>query len=660
MTLLNVHNLTRYYGAACIFQQVSFQVHPGENVSLVGVNGAGKSTLLKIIAGLDLPDEGQAQVLRGRRVAYLSQEPRFVGERTLWQEMEAALASLLRLQEELRTLEQRIADTNAPDWEATMERYGELSARFEHAGGYQMQQRIEYTLQNLGFAPAQYDQPLAHLSGGQKTRASLASTLLSDPDVLLLDEPTNHLDLGALEWLDTFLKSWPGTLIVISHDRYFLDRVTSRTLEIDGGRLYDYPAGYSGYLALKAERLEREMKEYTAQQEFIARTEEFIRRYKAGQRSKEAKGREKRLNRLKDQHALERPREQKNLHLTLESGQRSGDRVLALRDLVTGYPSPPVPPAPPAENGSGQQDGDRNEDGGSHVLLSTGRLEIQRGERVALLGPNGSGKTTLLRTLVGEIKPLRGSFHLGAGVSVGYFAQSHEGLKMDATVLEEVLRINPELGETRARTLLGSFLFSGDDVFKQVQALSGGERNRVALAQLTLRPGNLLILDEPTNHLDISARDALEVVLSQYRGSILFVSHDRFFIDRLADTLWLIQDGRLVRFEGSYSDYQEQQTRLREREKARQQASSRDPGRSTPSSAGRGQAAAEEKQRKKRIAALESEVEQLEHELTHVSSALEAASAAQDVAQVADLGTQYADLEQRLNRCYEDWAALVE
>jgi ATP-binding cassette subfamily F protein 3 len=247
-------------------------------------------------------------------------------------------------------------------------------------------------------------------------------------------------------------------------------------------------------------------------------------------------------------------------------------------------------------------------------------------------------------------------------VSVGYFAQSHEGLKMEATVLEEVLRINPELGETRARTLLGSFLFSGDDVFKQVQALSGGERNRVALAQLTLRPGNLLILDEPTNHLDISARDALEGVLSQYSGSILFVSHDRFFIDRLADTLWLIQDGRLVRFEGSYSDYQERQSRLREQEKARQQASSRDDGRSTPSSAGRGpgQAAAEEKQRKKRIAALEAEVEQLEHELTHVSSALEAASAAQDVAQVADLGTQYADLEQRLNRCYEDWAALVE
>ncbi|NJN68490.1 MAG: ABC-F family ATP-binding cassette domain-containing protein [Chloroflexaceae bacterium] len=662
MTLLRVDNLTRYYGAVGVFAQVSFQVHQGEHVSLVGVNGAGKSTLLKIIGGLDLPDEGQVQVLRGRRVAYLPQEPRFVGGRTLWQEMEAALAALLQLQDELRTLEQRIAETNAPDWDATMERYGELSARFEHAGGYQMEQRIASTLQILGFAPAQYDQPLTRLSGGQKTRAALASTLLSDPDVLLLDEPTNHLDLGALEWLDSFLKGWPGTLIVISHDRYFLDRVTSRTLEIEGGCLYDYPAGYSGYLALKAERLEREMKEYAAQQELIARTEEFIRRYKAGQRSKEAKGREKRLNRLKDQHTLERPREQRHLHLALESGPRSGDRVLALRDLVVGYPA--VSP----DQGEGDQGGDQtgrpdvsDTSHASHALLSTGRLEIQRGERVALLGPNGSGKTTLLRTLVGEIKPLRGSFQLGANVSVGYFAQSHEGLRMDATVLEEVLRINPHLGETRARTFLGSFLFRGDDVFKQIHTLSGGERNRVALAQLTLKPGNLLILDEPTNHLDISARDALEVVLSQHTGSMLFVSHDRFFIDRLADTLWIIQDGRLVRFDGGYSDYQERQASLREQEKARQPGGSRDAGRS--SSAGRGtagQANAEEKQRKKRIAALEAEVEQLEYELSQAASALESASTAQDVGQVASLGTHYADLEQRLNRCYEDWAALVE
>lgn len=646
MTLLNVHELTKYYGADRIFSMVSFQVARGDKVALVGVNGAGKSTLLKIIAGMEPADEGRVHLARGMRAAYLAQEVRFAPGRTLWQEMEDAFAYLTDLQDEMHRLEQRLADTADPDWEQAMERYGDLTAHFEHAGGYEIDQRIKRALQGLGFVEAQYHQLLSQFSGGQKTRAALAATLLSGPDLLLLDEPTNHLDLKALEWLEDFLQHWDGTLIVISHDRYFLDKVTRRTLEMAFGTLEDYPAGYQGYLTLKAERLERRLKEYTTQQELIARTEEFIQRYKAGQRSKEAKGREKRLNRLKEQHLVARPKESRQLKLFLDSQLRSGELTLALDGLVVGYASHLSAAAT-----------DR-----PCVLVRADELELQRGERVALLGPNGSGKTTLLRTLIGELPPLRGHPQLGHQVAIGYYAQGHDALNLEATVLEEILRVDPRIGETRARTLLGRFLFSGDDVFKRVGDLSGGERSRVALAQLTLLPGNLLIMDEPTNHLDINAREALEAVLKEYPGSILFVSHDRYFIDALADKLWVVRDGRLIEHVGNYSDYmtllaEEQRAVAHERESATHPAAldpghSHDKGRSDRPSA-------EEKQRRKRLAALEAEVESLEQELARIQSDLELASVAQDVERIATLGTQYAELEARLNQRYDDWSCLA-
>ena len=539
MTLLRVSNLTKHYGADRIFGAVNFQVSRGEKIALVGVNGAGKSTLLKILAGLEEADEGEAQVARGTRVAYLAQETRFENSHTLWQAMEAALSHLNDLQTEISALEHHLADTTAPDWAERMERYGELTARFEHAGGYHSEYNITRTLQRLGFSESQHHQPLSEFSGGQKTRAALAATLLADPDLLLLDEPTNHLDLEAMEWLDDFLKTWPGTLVVISHDRHLLDRVTRRTIELVYGRLEDYPAGYNQYLKLKAERAERLMKEFVAQQELIARTEEFIRRYGAGQRSKEAKGREKRLDRLKEQNLIARPRDTGKLKLFLDSQLRSGDLVLTLDKLEIGYKNRDQDEANPAP----------------HVLLRANELELRRGERVALLGPNGSGKTTLVRTLVGEIPPLRGRTRLGHNVEIGYYAQGHESLNLNATVLQEILRTDPPIGEERARTLLARFLFCGDDVFKHVRDLSGGERSRLALAQLTLSASNLLVLDEPTNHLDIDAREALEAVLREYDGSILFVSHDRYFIDALADKLWIIGDGCLTEYLGNYSDY---------------------------------------------------------------------------------------------------------
>jgi ATP-binding cassette subfamily F protein 3 len=526
-----------------------------------------------------------------------------------------------------------------------MERYGDLMSHFEHGGGYEVESRIKRTLHGLGFHESQHHQRLSQFSGGQKTRAALAATLLSDPDLLLLDEPTNHLDMQALEWLEIFLRGWDGTLIVISHDRYFLDRVTKRTLEIAFNVLEDYPAGYNKYLELKAERLERRLKEFNAQQEFIAKTEEFIQRYKAGQRAREAKGREKRLDRLKRDSMVVRPQEQAKLRLFLDTKLRSGELVLALEGLVIGFP------------------GDRRNESDPRVLLRADGMEIHRGERVALLGPNGSGKTTLLRTLINELAPLQGTPRLGHKVSIGYYAQGHDMLNLNATVLEELTRASPSLGEPAARNLLGRFLFSGDDVFKRVGDLSGGERSRVALAQLTLLPGNLLVLDEPTNHLDIGAREALEGVLKEYPGSILFVSHDRYFIDALADKIWNVEQGRLRQFIGNYSDFA---ARVQEAG-ARKQEPEALPGHSAPekeptplpSAASRLPLTGEDKQRKKRLAALEAEVALLEQELVKLRGALDKASSSQDVKKLAALGTQYAELERLLADKYAQWEQLA-
>ena len=742
MSILNVSGLTKYYGAEFIFGDITFQVTRGEKAALVGVNGAGKSTLLKIIAGIEQPSQGGVYIARGTRVAYLAQEARFSGTRTLWEEMEASLEHLTTLRQELTELEHALADTAAPDWERRMERYGVLAQRFEHGGGYEIEHRIDRTLHGLGFTAAQYHQPIAQFSGGQKTRAALAATLLSDPDLLMLDEPTNHLDLAALEWLERFLKDWDGTLIVISHDRYFLDKVTNRTIEMAFGKLDDYPAAYNKYLELKAERMELQLKQYQAQQEYIAKTEEFIRRFKAGQRTKEARGREKILNRLKYGYQgangqwinerIDAPAQHKKLAVNLDTQLRSGDLVLKLDKLIVGY-------AGDGESGragdreSGRQGdretGDRGQTLASAqlktqnsklktslqsptpnpgvTLIRCPDLEILRGQRVALMGPNGSGKTTLLRTIVGELAPLRGRVRLGHRVEINYYAQAHEGLRMDATVLDEIRRVSPQIKETQARTLLGRFLFSGDDVYKQVGDLSGGERSRVALAQLTLMGGNLLVLDEPTNHLDIGAREALEGVLNEYHGSILFVSHDRYFIDAVADTIWMVSDGGIAAFNGTYSEYAAFQDRPpttdhRPTTKDQRPATTRDQRPATtgqrtgtiyrapndgrrstnddrrrtndqrPTTTDMRPATAiqnpkskiqnpdrEERKRQRKLASLEEEIAMLEAELKQIEADMTAAGARNDVRRVTELGIQYTEVSDMVASRMDEWAKLA-
>ncbi|MDF3017496.1 MAG: transporter related protein, partial [Thermomicrobiales bacterium] len=487
-TVLTVNNLAKFFGPDEIFRDISFQVADREHVALVGVNGAGKSTLLRIIAGIETASEGEIAIARAARIGVLAQEPRFESQRTVRQEAQLAFDEALTALARMRELELAMQTASGDVLDQLFEEYERLSLHFEVAGGFDVEHRTDEVLMGLGFSSEQMDEPVRTLSGGQKTRIALAKALLADPDLLLLDEPTNHLDLGMLDWLEGFLSSWRGAFLVVSHDRYFLDRVTSRTLDLSFGRLEDYSAPYGRYLLLRAERRARQLQEYEDQRELIARTEEFIRRYKAGQRSREARGRQTRLDRLE---RLDRPQEHAALTLRVQPTIRSGREVLTATPLRVGYAG----------------------SSGERALVSTPELRGERGDRVAIVGQNGSGKSTLLRTIVGELRPLSGRVSFGTNVKVGYYAQGHEGLPADGSPLSILVGSQP-MSEDAARTYLARFLFQGDDVHRPIAALSGGERSRLALACLLVEGANLLILDEPTNHLDIQSRETLEEMLT--------------------------------------------------------------------------------------------------------------------------------------------------
>jgi len=536
MPIVSIIQVGKSFGAERIFAGVTFQINEQDRIGLIGPNGAGKSTLLNILAGREEPDEGTIAIARNTRIGYLTQTTDFHPQNSLREEMLTVFAEVQGWEHELSQLALDLATPEAQNdsvlHEQLLSRYDELQTRLELVGGYTYENRIDQVLDGLGFTAEQQEAPVVYLSGGQQTRAALAKLLLQEPDLLLLDEPTNHLDLEALEWLETYLSSWKGAMIVVAHDRYFLDKVVARTIELAFGRIEEYPGNYSKYLRLREERVDRRMREYEAQQAHIAHTEEFIRRYKAGQRSREARGRQKLLNRLE---RVERPQDFPEMHLEFASVVNSGQVVLWTQKLAIRYPPEDKQSEPT-------------------VLVRVADLELLRGDRVGLLGPNGAGKTTLLRTIIGEIPPMSGQAYPGHNVRIGYYSQTHTGLNPDRTVVDEIRQMSA-MSEDAARSFLARFLFTGDDVFKAIGALSGGERSRVALAKLTLQGSNFLVLDEPTNHLDLQSRQFLEEVLGEFEGTLLFVSHDRYFIDSLATKVWVIEDGVLIPYLGNYSEY---------------------------------------------------------------------------------------------------------
>ncbi len=639
MSLLAVENLTKSFGAELIFSGVSFRVDASDRIGLVGPNGAGKSTLLDIIAGRQEADEGALTGAGALRIGYLTQTAGFVPTRTLREEMLQVFAEVRAWEDELHALAARMESPesfeNAEAYERLLDRYAELQERFEHADGYTIEARVNQVLDGLGFTKEQQALPATSLSGGQQTRAALGKLLLQEPDLLLLDEPTNHLDLAALEWLEEYLSGWKGAIIVVAHDRYFLDKVVTRVLELAFGRIEEYPGNYTRYVQLRAERLERRRKEYEEQQEYIARTEEFIRRYKAGQRSKEARGRQTLLNRLE---RLERPQDFHAMRFRLGKQIESGQVVLTTQKLAVGYPANGVASGPAR-------------------LLNVPDMEVQRGERIGMLGPNGSGKTTLLRTIIGQFAPLEGRVALGHNVLVGYYAQTHDDLNPNNTVLDEI-RLATPFSEESARTFLGRFLFSGDDVYKPISALSGGERSRLALAKLTLLGANFLVLDEPTNHLDLPARQALEAVLAEYDGTLLFVSHDRYFIDALASRVWLIQDGMFIDHPGNYSDYRRRHAAVARAAvpMQRQEPETRE----SQTRARKRQTAPNGNPSARQISQVEAEISAAEQRVAALETELAAASLEANVERITALAGDYEREKARVEALYEEWAALSE
>lgn len=630
MSILTASNLSKFFGPEEIFSGVSVEIPHRSRIALVGPNGAGKTTLLHLLIGLDVPTEGTVSRAKGLRIGFLPQRPELRGDHTVWDEMLSAFAALREMESELARLELALADPDQHD--AALAAYGELQEQFEFAGGYTYEQRMRSVLHGLSFKPEDYQRPLTHLSGGQQTRVLLGRLLLEAPDLLALDEPTNHLDINAIEWLEGFLKDFPGAVLAVSHDRYFMDAVASTVWELDFGSLDSYRGNYSHYVQQREERHDLLLKEYEAQQEFIAKQEDYIRRHIAGQNTRQAKGRLRRLERLKRDELILRPRQRRDMHLRMKTTLRSGDLVLRTRHLTIGYDIP---------------------------LFQSPDITLRRGEVAALIGPNGVGKSTFVKTVIEQLPPLAGEVKIGAAVKIGYFAQAHELLNPKNSILDEVLSVK-EMGLGQARDYLGQFLFSGDDVFRPVETLSGGERGRVALAKLALAGANFLLLDEPTNHLDIASQEILQNVLADFEGTILIVSHDRYLIDALATQIWALSPGRLDVYEGSYKEF------LAAREKERQRELEA-AGKDSQRSAQNGGSKPDEKkhgltprQLQQRIDEIEASIHALEAQIQTLTAEIEAASARGDAARVRELGEAYAQADADLHDALEEWGRLAE
>ncbi|MBQ5419645.1 MAG: ABC-F family ATP-binding cassette domain-containing protein [Selenomonas sp.] len=539
MGILKVMNLAKSFGIDELFKDVNFEVRGSDKVGLVGANGAGKTTLMRIILGEEEADSGTVQLDAAESIGYVEQQADF-GEGTLYDEFLRAFADIIELAQRKRQLEKAIAQSAD---EALLDTYGKVVERFEQLNGYEFESRIKRVAYGLGFSDDDLQKDVQHFSGGQKTRICLAKALLREPDFLFLDEPTNHLDIAMIEWLEGFLRTYRGGVLIISHDRYFLDKVATRIVELDNHTAVTYEGNYTYFMRVKTARREALKSAYEKQQEQIKKTEEYIRKYKAGIKSKQARGRQSQLNRL--ERIVLPPEAAAFNYFAFHKPPECAQRVAELEEVGFSYGAEPV--------------------------FKDVSLLIRNGDGVALVGPNGAGKTTLLKILVGELEAGQGRIKIGSRVKIGYFSQQHEGLHMDMTVLDEIM-YTYGVDEEQARRYLGAFLFHGDEVLRKIGDLSGGEQSRVAFLKLMLTGANFLVLDEPTNHLDIPAREAVEEALMAYPGTFLTVSHDRYFLAKVANCTLELENGGLTEYNGGYEYYLLKKTAQLEAEAEERQA----------------------------------------------------------------------------------------
>lgn len=649
MAILTVQGLAKYWGVDLLFKDISFLLNEGEKMALVGPNGSGKTTLLRILLGRMEYDEGQIIMPAGTRIGYLSQDPDLTPGRTVFQEARSVFSHLAKWERDLRALEARMGEAESAEaLQAIMDEYTRVTALYEAAGAYDAPARVRAVLFGLGFTEADLEKPVEVLSGGQKVRLGLAKILLEEPDLMLLDEPTNHLDLQAVEWLEGYFRQMKSAAILVSHDRYFLDRVIGRVLELDNHTCDMYYGNYSYYLEEKKRRQEALLSEYERQQREIERLRTFYEKWRSNARRKgQAMARKRQLEKME---VMERPQvRRRTMKLSFDVDYESGDDVLQVEGLAKSF--------------------------GDRTLFRNVDLTLHKGDRVALVGPNGSGKTTFLKIIHGLLEPSAGAYRWGVGVQRGYFSQDLDDLDPDRTCLEEIMEL-PGFTKFDAHSLLGQFLFSGEDAYKRIGDCSGGERNRLILAKLMVSGANVLLLDEPTNHLDLESKQVLEDALRAFPGTILFVSHDRFFVDRIATHVWEFgnPDGIAV-YEGNYTAYREEKERLaalaaQAAEAAQAAASGRaTAGQAAGRAGGGAQAPAggrpaarsrkEERKAAEAVRRLEAAIQALEER----KAELEQRMADPDIYKSAtgrEAVAEYQAVQAELERLYVEWEELAE
>lgn len=640
--ILSCQNISKAFVENQVLKNISFHIEDHEKAAIVGINGAGKTTLLRIIVGEMAPDDGQVILAKDRTLGYLAQNSTVDTSHTIYEELLSVKADLLRLEEMIRECENNMKHAEGDALETLMKQYTSLTHAFETGGGYIYRSELVGVLKGLGFAEEEFSKPVATLSGGQKTRVALGRLLLQNPDLIILDEPTNHLDMNSIAWLETYLLNYKGAVLIVSHDRYFLDRIAGKVIEIDQARATTFLGNYSDY-AIKKEQLRvAAWNAYINQQREIKHQEEVIEKLKSFNREKSIKRAESREKMLDKIEVIEKPSEVRtDMKLTLTPRILSGNDVLTVEHLSKRFDS--------------------------HELFSDVNFEIKRGEHVAIIGDNGSGKTTLLKILNGLVPADQGTFRLGSNVEIGYYDQEHHVLHSEKTLFEEISDDYPYLNNTQIRNVLAAFLFTGEDVFKRISDLSGGERGRVSLAKLVLSNANFLILDEPTNHLDIMSKEILEDALNGYEGTILYVSHDRYFINRTAHRILDLTEGQFVNYVGNYDYYLEKHDTVMAALETREPQGEVEntSARASESEVKQDWKAQKEEQarlRKKEndLKKCEEKIAELEGRISEIETEMSDPAIGTQVAKLQELSREQADCQEQLEKLYEQWETLAE